>query len=97
MVKKKMDTSQQELFARQEKLKGERTVILDEGNRLKNRVTELQAQREALSKRKHLLEVEIHENSMELCKLDQQLLDTVESKRTLEEKIKTMPVAMTKG
>ena len=92
MVKKKTDASQQELFARQAKLKDERTAIFDEGNKIRNRVTELQAQREALSKRKHLLEVEIHENSLELCRLDQQILDTIERKRSLEEKIKAMPI-----
>ncbi len=92
MVKKKTDASQQELFARQAKLKDERTTILEDGNRLRNRVIELQTQREALSKRKHLLEVEIQENTLELCRLDQQLLNTIESKRSLEEKIKTMPI-----
>ena len=92
MVKKKTDASQQELFVRQEKLKDERNTIFDEGNKLRNRVTELQAQREALSKRKHLLEVEIQENTLEICRLDQQLLNTMESKRELEEKIKEMPI-----
>ena len=92
MVKKKTDASQQELFARQAKLKDERATILEDGNRLRNRVTDLQAQREALSKRKHLLEVEIQENTLELCRLDQQLLNTIESKRSLEEKIKVMPI-----
>ena len=84
MVKKKMDASQQELFARQQKL--------NEGNKLRNRVTELQAQREALSKRKCMLEVEIQENSKELDRLDVQLVNTMEKTHELEEKIKTMPM-----
>ena len=92
MVKKKIDTSQQELFVRQQKLKVERDAISDEGNRLRTIVTELQSQKEALSRRKCILEKEIDESNRELCKLDQQLMVTIDKTQMIEAGIRRMSV-----
>ena len=94
MVKKKVDAQQQELFVRQQKLKVEKNAIFDEGNRLKNMMVELQSQKEALSRRTRMLEMEIDKSNQEICKLEQQLKITVEKTHLLEENIKTMPVAV---
>ena len=92
MVKKKADTNQQELFARQARLKGEKGAVFEQANELRTSVIELEKERDTLIRKKCDIETEIQNRNVELSKLDLMLVDTIRKKHSLEEKIKTMRI-----
>ena len=65
----------------------------EQANELRMSVIELEKERDTLIRKKCDIETEIQNRNVELSKLDLMLADTIRKKRSLEEKIKAMPVA----
>jgi len=89
----KKDSGQQELFARQEKLKDEAKSLMEMSDQLNQDLANLRMKREMLGLDMRKIEEEIKVNNAKIDELQVQLTKTNMTRYVLEEKIKATPEA----